>query len=48
MDEEIVNTWDQNKINQAIGELLVKEKYKFLPNGLVGEIARDFVKEYEK
>ena len=39
---------EQNKINQIIGEMLCKEKYKFLPNGLVGEIIRDFVKEYEK
>lgn len=39
---------EQDKINVAIGELLCKEKYKFLPNGLVGEIARDFVEELKK
>lgn len=36
------------QINRAIGELLIKEKYKFLPSSLVAEVARDFVKEYEK
>ncbi len=36
---------EQDKINSAVGELLIKEKYKFLPNGLVGEIVRDFVEE---
>ena len=39
---------EKDKVNQAIGEMLCKEKYKFLPNGLVGEIARDFVEEYER
>ena len=39
---------ETNKINQAIGEMLCKEKYKFLPQGLVGEVCRDFVKEIEK
>ena len=39
---------EENKINQAIGELLIKEKYKFLPDGLVGEVCRDFIKEIEK
>jgi len=39
---------EQEKINHAIGEILCKEKYKFLINGLVGEICRDFVEEYEK
>ncbi len=38
----------KEKINQAIGEMLCKEKYKFLPDGLVGEVCRDFVEEYEK
>ena len=36
------------KINGAIGELLTKEKYKFLPTGLVGEICRDFTEFYCK
>jgi len=39
---------EQDKINQAIGELICREKYKFLPNGLLGEICRDFVDEYGK
>ncbi len=39
---------DKEKINQTIGEMLCKEKYKFLIDGLVGEICRDFVEEYEK
>ena len=39
---------ETDKINGGIGELLCKEKYKFLPNGLVGEIVRDFLKEVEK
>ena len=39
---------EQEKINQAVGELITKEKYKFLPDGLVGEVCRDFVKEIEK
>lgn len=36
---------DKYKINGAIGEVLCKEKYKWLPNGLVGEIIRDFLEE---
>ncbi len=39
---------DKGKINSAIGEMLCKEKYKFLIDGLVGEICRDFIKEMEK
>ena len=39
---------EQDKINQSIGELLCKAKYKFIPSGLVGEICREFVEEYEK
>ena len=39
---------EKEKINQTIGEMLCKEKYKFLIDGLVGEICRDFVEEYEK
>lgn len=39
---------NQEKINQAIGTILCNEKYKFLPQGLVGEVCRDFVEEYEK
>jgi hypothetical protein len=35
----------EQRINQAIGELLIKEKYRFLPNGLISEIVRDFIKE---
>ena len=39
---------EKEKVNQAIGSMLCKEKYKFLIDGLVGEICRDFVEEYEK
>jgi len=39
---------EKEKTYQAIGEILSREKYKFLPNGLVGEICRDFIEEYEK
>ena len=38
---------EKEKINQVIGGLLCKEKYKFLPTGLLGEICREFVEEYE-
>ncbi len=34
---------DEDKINSGIGEILTKEKYKFMPTGLVGEIVRDFL-----
>jgi hypothetical protein len=27
--------------NHIVGELIIKEKYKFIPEGLVGEIVRD-------
>ncbi len=39
---------EENKINSAIGSLIIKEKYKFIPDGLVGEIVRDFLKEAEQ
>jgi len=39
---------EKEKINQAVGKLLCKDKYKFLPNGLVGEIVKDFIEEVEK
>jgi len=39
---------EKQKRNQIIGELLIKEKYKFLPNGLLGEIVRDAFDEMEK
>jgi len=38
----------EDKQNEIIGELLIKEKYKFIQNGLIGEIARDIFKELEK
>jgi len=38
----------KENINQAIGEIMCKEKYKFLPNGLVGEVIRDFIEEMER
>lgn len=34
----------QEDINHALGELVVMEKYKFVPSGLVGEIVTDFIK----
>ena len=39
---------EKEETNVVIGELLTKEKYKFLPNGLVGEICRDFVDELDE
>ena len=39
---------EQDKIASAIGELCCKEKYKFTPVGLVAEIIRDFIEEYDK
>jgi len=39
---------EKEKINQVIGWLLFEEKYKFIQEGLLGEIVRDFVKGYEK
>ena len=45
MEENIIN---ENKIHQALGEILCYEKYKFTQNGLVGEIVRDFCDALEK
>ncbi len=39
---------EQDKVNQIIGALVIKEKYKFVQDGIVGEVCRDFVNEYEK
>ena len=39
---------EKDKRNEIIGELIIREKYKFLPNGLVGEIVRDTFDELEK
>lgn len=38
----------KENINQAIGEIMCHEKYKFLPHNLVGEVIRDFIKEMER
>ena len=38
---------EQETINRIVGELICKEKYKYLPNGAVGEIARDVFDELE-
>ncbi len=38
---------NKDKVNLAIGNLLIKEKYKFVADGLVSEIVRDFLKEIE-
>ena len=39
---------EQENINQAIGELLCREKYKFIQDGLLGEIIRDFIEIYNR
>ncbi len=39
---------DEDKRRQVVGELLTREKYKFLPWGLVGEIIREAFDELEK
>ena len=39
---------ETSKVNQSIGEIVCWEKYKFFPAGLVSEVVRDFIKEYEK
>jgi len=39
---------EQETINSIVGELLIKEKYKFIPDGLVGEIVRDAFDELEE
>jgi hypothetical protein len=33
---------------QIIGELIIREKYKFIPNGLIGEVVREAFEELEK
>jgi len=38
----------QEKQNEIIGEILIKEKYKFIQSGLIGEIAKDIFKELEE
>ena len=38
----------EDKRKQVVGELLTREKYKFLPHGLVGEIIREAFDELEK
>ena len=45
MEENIIN---ENKIHQALGEILVYEKYKFIQSGLLGAIVRDFCDALEK
>ena len=39
---------DEDKRRQVVGELLTREKYKFTPSGLVGEIIREAFDELEK
>lgn len=34
---------DHDKVNSRIGELLTRDKYRFIPTGLVAEIVRDFL-----
>lgn len=31
----------EQKIREIIGNLLIRDKYKFLPDGLIAEIVRD-------
>ena len=47
MKKEEIKMSKEDEINHAIGSLIVKEKYKFLPTGLLGEICKDFVEELE-
>lgn len=37
---------EEDKIRKGIGEIITREKYKFLPTGLLAEIVRDFVEVY--
>ncbi len=39
---------EKSKIDGIIGELLIKEKYKFIQSGLIGEIIRDFIEQLKK
>ena len=39
---------EKETLNSVIGEVLIKEKYKFLPTGLVAEIITDAFEELEK
>lgn len=39
---------EREKINKSIGDLATRDKYKFLPTGLVDEICQDFVEFYSK
>jgi len=38
---------EKNTQNAIVGELLTQEKYKFSPDGIVGEVARDVFKLLE-
>ena len=38
----------RDKLHSGIGELLTREKYKFIPTGLVSEIIRDFLKAIDE
>jgi len=39
---------EEDTKRQIIGGMLIKEKYKFLPDGAVGEIVREAFAELEK
>lgn len=39
---------EMKKINQIVGELIIKEKYKFIDKGLISEIVKDTFKELEE
>ena len=38
-----MNDKDQEKINQAIGELITRDKYMFVDTNLITNIVRDYV-----
>jgi len=34
---------DENEIRSRLGEILTYSKYKFVPNGLLADVVRDFL-----
>jgi hypothetical protein len=39
---------EEDTKRQVIGELITREKYKFIPNGLIREVVRESFDELEK
>lgn len=39
---------DEDRKCRIVGELVIREKYKFFPVGLVNEIVRDTLDEFEE